>query len=284
MTNNTTDQEQPTSVETGEPLPQPAARPPLTWQELTDVIDLAAWAGQLLMQNGADSERVEETVHRLGTALGCEWLDVFVSAHSLGITTISGDTFRTKIRRIGPGGVNMTIVSAVNRLSRRTDLGELDRAQVRAELERISHIPSHYPRWLVVVLVGLACAAFSRLLGGDWPVFGVTFVSAAVAMFVRQELARRHFNPLLVVTVTAFVASLLASSATVFQLSQEPNLALVASVLLLVPGVPLINSLEDLIGGYIMTGVARGVYGALISLAIALGLLLAMGLVGIKGL
>ncbi|MEW5959952.1 MAG: threonine/serine exporter family protein, partial [Chloroflexota bacterium] len=266
MTNETSEQKQAGTVETSEP----PAKPSLDWKELTDVIDLAAWAGQLLMQNGADSERVEETVHRIGMALGCEWLDVFVSAHSLGITTVSGDTFRTKIRRIGPGGVNMTIVSAINRLSRRIEEGELDRVQARSELERISHIPSHYPRWLVVVMVGLACAAFSRLFGGDWPVFGVTFISASVAMFVRQELARRHFNPLLIVALVSFVGSLLASSATVFRLSHEPSLALAATVLLLVPGVPLINSLDDLIGGYIMTGVARGVYGGLISLAIAL--------------
>ena len=45
----------------------------------------------------------------------------------------------------------------------------------------LSRMKPQYNRWTVVVLVGLGCAAFSRLFGGDWPVFLVTFVAAAVA-------------------------------------------------------------------------------------------------------
>ena len=143
-------------------------------------------------------------------------------------------------------------------------------------------MPRSYNRWLVVVMVGLACAAFSRLFGGDWIIFGITFGASAVAMFLRQELAQRHFNPLLVVVVCAFVAGCLASTAGLFHLSSEPETALAAAVLLLVPGVPLINSAQDLIRGHMVTGIARGVTGLLISLAIALGLLLALSLTGVS--
>lgn len=31
--------------------------------------------------------------------------------------------------------------------------------------------PNYYNRWLVVVMVGLACASFSYLQGGDWSAF-----------------------------------------------------------------------------------------------------------------
>ncbi|MCA9956183.1 MAG: threonine/serine exporter family protein, partial [Anaerolineales bacterium] len=46
--------------------------------------------------------------------------------------------------------------------------------------------------------------------------------------------------------------------------------------------VPLINSAQDLIRGHMVTGIARGVTGLLISLAIALGLLLALSLTGVS--
>jgi uncharacterized membrane protein YjjP (DUF1212 family) len=227
---------------------------------------------------------VEETLHRLGTALGCQGLDVFVSASTIGITTFSGDEFRTRIRRVGRTGVNFTIVSAVNRLSRRVERGELNQETVHSELERISRISSHYPRWLVVGAVGLACAAFSRLFGADWPAFGITLAAAAAAMFVRQELTKRHFNVYVMVAATAFVAGSIAGGAARFGWSGTPSLALAASVLLLVPGVPLINSAEDLISGHTITGLARGFFGALISLTIAVGLLLAIELTGGNGL
>ncbi|NJN54817.1 MAG: threonine/serine exporter family protein [Anaerolineae bacterium] len=109
----------------------------------------------------------------------------------------------------------------------------------------------------------------------------MTFLAAAIAMVTRQELTRLHFNPILVVVGCAFVAGLIASSATWLHLSQRPQIAMSASVLLLVPGVPLINAAHDLIRGYMSNGVTRGMSGLLISLAIALGLLIAILLTGV---
>ena len=68
------------------------------------------------------------------------------------------------------------------------------------------------------------------------------------------------------------------------EFSRQVGLALAASVLLLVPGVPFINAVEDLIKGYTVVGLARGATSALIILAIALGLLIAMQLIGISRL
>jgi uncharacterized membrane protein YjjP (DUF1212 family) len=261
-----------------------APKPPLEYEALRDVIDLALWAGQLLLQHGAESARIEETVHRLGTGLGCDWMDILVSPNVIAVTTTSGKEFRTKIRRVVSIGVNMNVIHEVNTLSRRVNAGELDRVEVRRELERIDGLKSQYNRWFVVLVVGLACGAFSRFFGADWPVFAVTVVSASIAMLMRQELVRLHFNSLLVVVFTAFVAGVFASSATLLHWGAQPQLALASSVLLLVPGVPLINAAEDLIKGHLVTGIARGVTGGLISLGIAVGLTLAMYLLGVNGL
>lgn len=254
---------------------------PLEREALRDVIDLSLWAGQMLLQHGADSARIEETVHRLGTGLGADWMDILVSPNAIAVTTISGDEFRTKIRRVVSIGVNMNIIAEVNEISHRVDEHKIDRFEVRKAFERIDNMPHQYNRWLVVGIVGLACASFSRLFGGDWAVFGVTFMASSIAMWVRQELARRYFNPLMVVIVTAFVAGVLASSAAIFHLTPQPQTAQAAAVLLLVPGVPLINAAQDLIRGHLVTGVMRGITGGLISLGIALGLALALRLMGL---
>lgn len=269
----------------GRSLPdQPTDKPPLDYEELRDVIDLSLMAGQLLLQHGAETQQVEETIHRLGTDLGCNWLDILVSPNAIIITAISGEEFRTKTRRVSSLGVNMSIVTEVRRLRRRVTRKELDRFALRVELNKIAASQSHYNRWVVVVMVGLACAAFSRLFGADWPSFFVTFAASSTAMFVRQELNRRRFNMFLVVIVTAFVAGIIASLATRFQVDSQPSLALASSVLLLVPGVPLINAAEDMIKGHMVTGIVRGVTGGIIALCIALGLLIAMAVMGVRGL
>lgn len=259
-------------------------KPPLSHEELRDVIDLSLWAGQLLLQHGADTQQVEETVHRIGTSLGCNWLDILVSPNVLIVTASSGLEFRTKVRRVPTLGVNMAIITEVMHLSRRVANQELDRFAVKAELRRITERKPVYNRWLVVFMVGLACAAFNRLFGGDWPSFMLTLVASSLAMFARQELTHRYFNNFLVIIVTAFVAGLAACLGILMNIGQQPQLALASSVLLLVPGVPLINAAEDLIKGHYVTGIVRGITGGLIAMCIALGLLLAMALMGVKGL
>ncbi len=265
------------------PAPNKNVSPSLEREVLADIVDLALTAGQLLMENGAESQRVEETVRLLGTGLGCDWGNVLVSYNAIIVTHVSGDEFRTKIRRVGALGVNMRLIEAISHLTHRVEEGKSDRFKVREELERLSATPRHYNRWVTALAVGLACAAFGRLFGGDWPVFGVTLAAATLAMVVRYELIHRNFNLLLVVIVTAFVAGGLVGLVNRFQFSPHPELALAASVLLLVPGVPFINAVEDLIKGHIVVGLARGTASGLIILAIALGLILAMQLTGIRG-
>ncbi|MDZ4764001.1 MAG: threonine/serine exporter family protein [Chloroflexota bacterium] len=260
-----------------------AVKPPLDRDSLRDVIDLALWAGQLMLAHGADTARIEETTHRVGTALGATWMDILVSPNAVVITTTSGEEFRTKVRRVVALGVNMAILDAVNALSRRIESGEWDRVAVRRELERIGAMRHDYPRWLIAAAVGAACAGFSRLFGGDGGAFAVTFAAAGIAMLVRQALQHRHFNALIAIIPTAFTAGMIAASGVHFGMTATPEPALAASVLLLVPGVHLINAMRDLLMGHIVTGLVRGVTGALISVCIAIGMLLALGALGIQG-
>lgn len=259
-------------------------KPPLSHEILTDVIDLSLLAGQLLLQYGSETVRIEETVHRIGTGLGCDWMDIFVTADGLIVTTTSGDEFRTKIRRVTRLGVNFSKIAVVNELSRRVYEGEIDRQQLRDLLNATAEAKPIYSRWVVIMMVGLACGAFSRLFGGDLPVFVVTTVAASLAMFVRQILTRLYFNLFLTVAITAFVAGTISSVAMTFALSDQPELAMAASVLLLVPGVPLINSAEDLLQGYVAEGLARGMVGGLVTLGIAAGLTFAMVITGVEQL
>ncbi|MBC8100864.1 MAG: threonine/serine exporter family protein, partial [Armatimonadetes bacterium] len=153
--------------------------------------------------------------------------------------------------------------------------------EAQAEIQRIRHQPLHYSRRVIIVAVGMGCAAFCRLFGGDVTAVVTTLIAASIAMFTRQELHKHHLNPLLIVMLTAFTAGVIAGIGATWRVSERPQAALAASVLLLVPGVPLVNAAGDLLKGYIFTGTMRGVYGALISFCIALGLLLAMALTGV---
>lgn len=256
---------------------------PLSYEELRDVIDLTLWTGHLLLQHGAVASRVEETVHHIGTGLGCDSVNVLIGPNGITITASSHDEFRTKSRRVVRLGLNYTIIDQVNELSFQIASGKIDRFQLRSKLEQITAHPILYNRWLVVFMVGVTCASAARLFGADFPVVFATFFSSAIAMFVRQELVRHHINHFLMVIATSFVSSFGVVLAYRLGIGVHPELGIAGSVVHIVPGALLITSVEDILNGNFLMGMTRGMMALVMSLSIAIGIALALTVTGVTG-
>lgn len=242
---------------------------------------LIAQAGQMLLAHGAESTLVGDIMRRMGLASGMDEVEVSLSASSLVVTTVYHQHCITTARRCADRGINMRVVTQIQRICILMERGLLDYSMAQHKLERIT--PERYNRWLVVVMIGLSCAAFSRLAGGDGIVFLMTFIASAIGMMVRQEIGHRQFNPLLNFAVTAFVTSLISTQAVIYQLGNKPTIVMASSVLMLVPGFPLINSVSDMLKGYINMGIARFVMASLLTLATSLGIIAAMSVTGVWG-
>lgn len=246
-----------------------------------EISRLVAKAGQMLLQHGAESSLVSDVSRRLGIAVGADDVEISLSASSLVITTMIDDHCMTTARRAPDRGINMRAVTEIQRICIMSEKGLLDCHEAAIKLDAIS--PERYNRWLVVVMIGLSCASFSRLAGGDWPVFMMTFFASSLGMIVRQEIGHRHFNPLLNFGITAFVTTLISSQAVIYNIGSTPFLAMASSVLMLVPGFPLINAVADMVKGYVNMGIARWTFATLLTLSTSIGIVGAMNLVGVWG-
>ncbi len=242
---------------------------------------LIAQAGQMLLAHGAESMLVGSIMRRIGLAAGMNEVEVSLSASSLVVTTVVDGHCITTARRCAEKGINMRVVTQVQRTCIMMEKGLIDYRGAQVQLDEIS--PERYNRWLVMFMIGLSCAAFGRLAGGDWMIFGITFVASTVGMVVRQEMGSRHFNPMLNFGVTAFVTTLVSSQAMVHEWGNLPFVAVASSVLMLVPGFPLINSASDMLKGYTNMGVARFVMASLLTLATSLGIVGAMTVMNVRG-
>jgi uncharacterized membrane protein YjjP (DUF1212 family) len=241
-------------------------------------IELALWMGQLLMDNGAESERVEQTMRICGESLGSPFSAVHVTYEGLWITCRTPAT-STVLRRARPSAVNMSLLEALSHVIHRVGEGAVGRRELGAALAQLQDAPRHYPAWLTGVAVALACAAFSRLFQGDWGAFLATFVGAGGAMALRHSVATRKPNRLIFAGGSAAAASFLVGLLQrCFELSATPGAAYVACALMVVPGVPSINAVQDLIKGHIAVGLARSAETVLLILAGALGILLGLAL------
>ncbi len=228
--------------------------------------------GSLLMSSGASTHRTRLTMERIARGLGYG-IELLITQRALMLTIIEKDheLFFSRLKRISPHGVNFRMVSGISHLSWDVMEGNWTISQISVEVQRLKSLP-HYPRLVVLALVGLAGAAFCRIFGGGYTEMTVAFIATVTGLFVRQEALKVKFNPYVCVYFAAFSASFMAGMAEHFKIGTDPEKAFATSVLFLVPGVPLINSVTDMMDGNIQNGMVRAMNGLMISFAIAMGI------------
>ena len=228
--------------------------------------------GRLSMEAGAGAKAVEAMVEMVARGLGAERVDLRIGYASISITIGIGETGITRMRKVGPLGVNQRLSQGIWELTKRVSQRELGTEETRKALALLPGQTPHHAPWAMAVAVGLACAAFGRLLGVDWLGAGSVFLASTAGQYVRKKLLMRHVNGFICTALIAFLSSLLAGLGAYRAGSETYTTAMVASVLLLVPGVPAVNAQSDILDGHPTLGSARAVTVAMTLVFMAAGL------------
>lgn len=229
----------------------------------------------LLMSSGANTGRIRTTVNRIAGAFEYQ-ADMHISQRVITLTLFDDqdNAVFSSLKKTPPHIVNFSIISGISRMSWRVIEENWSPDEIETELNRLSALP-HYPRLAILTLVGFAGAGFCRLADGSIIDMLFVFLASFSGLFIRQEAVKANFNPYLCVYFASSVAALVAGLAVKTGLGDAGNHAFVTSVLFLIPGVPLINSISDIVDGNIQNGITRGVNGLIFSFSIALGVLTA---------
>jgi uncharacterized membrane protein YjjP (DUF1212 family) len=247
---------------------------------LEPIAMVALDAGRMLMEAGANAVSIDAIVAKFARGLGADRVDLRIGYASLAVTIGIGPNGITRMREVGHLGVNQRLDLEIWRLAERLEKQKLTVDQTRAELERLATKTKRHSAWVMAVAVGLACAAFGRLLKVDWAGTGPVFLAAAIGQFVRRDLLARHANVFIAASVVAFLSSLLGGLGAHWAGSETVTTAMIASILLLVPGIPCVNAQSDILEGHPTLGSARAVTVAVILIFVAAGLWFAQVLTG----
>ncbi|WP_119067843.1 threonine/serine exporter family protein [Aggregatilinea lenta] len=259
-----------------------ADAPQLSRDELSELVDIVLLAGQAMLHSGAANFRTEQTMAQIGLGMGADRLELFVTTSGIIATAVSGSEQRTRVERVGPLGVNMAQVTGFNRLSRYMSLIGGALPATRRQIMEIKARPRELPAWATIPAVGIACGAFAQNLGGGWGEFAAATLGAALAQWTRLRLHALGVSAYALTVVSAFMAVLAAWIVCQIADCPRPDLAAAASVLLLVPGVPLVTSVIDLANHDMVSGLARAALSFLLALSIGVGVMLALWVTGLR--
>jgi uncharacterized membrane protein YjjP (DUF1212 family) len=254
----------------------------LKHRQLEKIALIALRMARILVECGARVRVVHQGASLVARGLGVEPIGLRTGYASQEITVRSGANTITRMMTIGPHGVNHRLDHAMRALAARVAKGGMTVEEVEAEMDRLVKTTPRHPLWLVSLAVGLACAAFGRLLGIDWLAFGPVFVGGALGQGARMLLLRRGVNAFVVAAAIAFFAAGIAGAAARLAGSTTVNLSMMAAILLLVPGVPATNAQTDILDGYPSMGSARAVTVLMVMVFATCGVWFAEALLGVR--
>ncbi len=223
---------------------------------------------------------MERTIRHLASGAGIEPQSVqsFVTPTGIFIsmTTPTGTT--TKLQRIvGPASLNLAKVSAINDLSRRFERNACTLSEALHELDRIEQAPLLYGYWVRVIAAFLSSGSFTLFFGGTGWDFLFGGIAGLLAEIVLEWLIR-YVPSLLAVLMAALVASFIGAGISGFLHVPMQGSIIIGSVIPLLPGMALTNSIRDLLAGDLLSGVARGAEAFLVTGSIAVAVALALDL------
>ncbi|HEY9542185.1 threonine/serine exporter family protein [Prevotella sp.] len=265
--------------------------------ELRRKLDLLLKTGRLLVESSADTARILRNMQRTAAFLGLpeQHLHIFVNYTMLMVNLSDEHHSYVKFQRCEKHGINMDAISAISKLSWKAIIDDYSLDQYEQELNQIKRKKRSYTDWQVATAAGFACGGFCVQFGCDWTAFFYASIAAILGMRLRTFLNHRGSNHYINIAVAAFISTILAwlssffsTDATLvsmlpsFMVSSTPWHPLLACALFIVPGVPIINFVSDMLGGYVQVGLVRFINTLLMVAAMAFGIAMAINVCGIN--
>lgn len=243
-------------------------------------------AGRIILENGGETYRAEDTVLRMARALGLGEPDVFAIPSGLFIsfTDETGEQ-RTSISRVYLGGTHLSRVNRVNDISRALTSGKLDPARLLDELAAAERMGDSKAAWYSPLMAFFTSAAFAVMFGGGLLEVLLGGLCGALTQLLPRILPSREHSAgmsgtLLSSVFCAFIP--LTFRAATGLCATEVVIA--ASIMPLVPGLSMTNATQDILRGDMVSGVAHCARAIMIAAMVAGGALVGTHLAGALGL
>lgn len=245
----------------------------------TEIISAAMKIGCLLLENGAEIYRVEESVRRICYAYGVESADVFAVPNTI-ILTISAKNKppMTKTKRIQYITIDLNKMERLNSLCRQICASTPDYQTIMAQIHLIEEIRP-YPKWMQIVSFSVITSCFTLFFnGGIYDALAAALIGAILKVLVdnlENIGADQFFIHVLGGTMTAILALVVSR----FGLAEDK--IIIGTIMTLVPGLSITNSMRDIIAGDFLAGLITFTEALLIGAGIAVGV--AIPMVFLKG-
>jgi uncharacterized membrane protein YjjP (DUF1212 family) len=240
--------------------------------QIDEIMEACLLAGKIMLQSGAETYRVEDTMIRMALSFGIEKTNSYVTPTGIIFSAGRMEQTVTRFIRINERSTDLKKVTIVNSISRKISNGEVQSYEVLSLLKEIDSSNMAYPLWLQVAAASSASGCFLIMFNGGWNDFIPALISGGLGYFgficSHRFVSIKFFSEFL----ASFIIGLLSLLFVKIGWGHQLDKIIISSLMTLVPGLLITNALRDLIAGHLVSGLSKGAEAFLTSFAIGTGI------------
>lgn len=237
-----------------------------------DIMEVCLLAGKILLESGAETYRVEDTMVRIASSYGIPQSHSFVTPTVIIFSVETSEPTKTKLIRISDRTTDLEKVTMVNRISRKISGGELTLEAAYHLLKNVEE--TNYAFSFKVQLAGasLTSGCFLIMFDGTWHDFIPAMVAGGLgytgSVYFHRLVSTKFFAEFM----ASIIIGLIAIAFIGLGLGNELDKIIIGSVMPLVPGLLITNAVRDLMAGHLLSGLSKGAEALLTAFAIGSGI------------
>ncbi len=244
-------------------------------KELNAGASLCLDLGAGLLENGAETSRVEESIRFAGLALG-SIAECMVTPTGITVTFGHEDTI-TRVQRIRERSINLDKVARLNDLSRALKKhGRVDLSAMHRAIAEIRSAPSPYGLGLEFLATAGVCICFAFNLGGGPKEAAIALLAGCLGKLFFDRFGSGFPSFLSLFAVGSLSTVFGVAGDVLWQCQAEP--IVVGSLLHRMPGLAIVSAARDIMSGELVAGVARASEALIVTLGLASGVLGCLGM------
>lgn len=245
--------------------------------EINEATNLALEVGRILLSSSATTNRVELMMRKVASCLGYDKTQAYVTPTGIFLTVSNGKIQHTSVQRIEGRRIDLGKITAISHLvSKMEDAFQdpespkISGAQLRAELYKIDNA-TLWPAWLQIFSGGTTSGFFCLLFGGSWMEFVVAYMVGVLVTASLRLLGMLKLNNFMLHALGAALVVIFAKTIDIWVPYIKLDNIIIGGIMLLAPGLSMVNAIRDTMSGDLVSGTARAVEAISIAVAIAAG-------------
>ncbi|WP_261809797.1 threonine/serine exporter family protein [Levilactobacillus humaensis] len=234
------------------------------------ILHTALTAGRIMIENGSEIERVEDTMTRIAHNAGAETSQLFVMITGI-LMAINGEV-GAQIQPVKRRTFDLEKIAVVNQLSREFAAHDITLRQFADKLDHLDSETKYFPMWAQLLAAAMVSGplevVFRHNLHDFWISCFVGMIGWLVFYLLNKFIQIRFLSEF----AGAATIGILAVFAVHLGLGISVDDIIIGGVMPLVPGVPITNSVRDVLAGNLVSGPARAVEALVSAAAIGFGI------------